>query len=119
MRLPLTLRLIAAILRSTVLAFAITMAGWLIFVPATAAEIRALGGTVQPVALAQMRAARALLHFAPNRSAQFLSRASRGQMSPELIGMLLRQVAAEPGAQDGPPDANRVDGAKFVTITQP
>lgn len=124
MRLPLTFRLIFHSLRSIWLAVFLTIAAWLIFVPATQAERAALGDSPiahTSLALAQMRVARVVVHFAPERAAAMLSRASNGEISPELAGMLLRQIANGPQMQkmpEQPQEGRRVGGAKFVTVDE-
>ena len=122
MRLPLTLRLIFHSLRSGMLALTITLLGWLIFVPATAAERAALGaaiGTERPEGLLQMRLAQAMVHFAPDRAARLLSRASKGEISPQLAGIILRQIASGQAVAPPPEPARSAGGAKFVQTGQP
>ncbi|WP_439156476.1 hypothetical protein [Yoonia sp.] len=120
MRLPLTLRLIYYGFRSAMVAFSLAMAGWVTLVPATAAErdaLRAPIGADRPDGLTQLRIARAMVHFAPERSARLLSRSSNGELSPELAGMVLRDIAA--GAPDipaDPPPDQQTGGAKFIRV---
>ncbi|WP_019956041.1 hypothetical protein [Yoonia vestfoldensis] len=121
MRLPLTLRLIFHGLRGVMLALTITLLGWVTLVPATAAERAALNaplGATSPDGLLELRIARAMIHFAPERSAQMLSRASNGEISPELAEMILRDIAF--GTQDVPssatPPERQTGGARFVTV---
>jgi hypothetical protein len=120
MRLPLTLRLIFHGLRGAMLALTITLLGWVTLVPATAAERAALNapqGTASPDGLLELRIARAMVHFAPARSARMLSRASDGEISPELAGMILRDIAAgTTNVPDAPEPAREAGGAKFVTV---
>ena len=131
MRLPLTLRLVYHAARAGSLALIFMIAGWLLLVPASPSERQALGaqfGDDSPVGLTQMRIARAMVHFAPDYAARRLSRASGGTISPELAGMLLRDVAKGPAARNAAfesvtqPEAaaplsqqRRTSGAKFVT----
>ena len=121
---PLTLRLIFHSLRSAWVATLLALTAWVGLASATPEERAALGaqiGTERPAGLVQMRIARAMVHFAPDRAARMLSDASQGRISPELAGMLLRDLASGPAsaADPGPrPVANggpdRPDGAKFV-----
>jgi len=119
---PLTFRLIFHGLRSIWIAVFLAVAAWLIFVPATQAERAALGNS--PVArtslsLAQMRVARIMVHFAPERAALLLSRSSNGEISPELASLMLNQIANGPQVQTIPrePQQGRSGGgAKFVTV---
>ena len=119
MRLPLTLRLMFHGLRSAMVALMIGLLGWVIFVPATAAERQALRsgiGVERPDGLVEMRIARAMVHFAPDRAARMLSRASKGELSPELAGMILRQIAAGPASAEPPAPEPRTGSAKFVQV---
>lgn len=123
---PLTLRIVFHSLRCGWLAVMIAMAAWLGLAAATPEERAALGAQVgeeRPRGLVQMRVARAMVHFAPDRAAVFLSEASDGEISPELAGMMLRHMAAGPVAQQtafddmvAAPQATdrRAGGAKFV-----
>jgi hypothetical protein len=129
MRLPLTLRLAYHGFRSGMTGLLIALFGWLAFVPATPQERAALGagiGVERPIGLPQMRMARALVYFAPDRAARMMSDASNGQISPQLAGMLLRDLAAGPVQQreafervvnapeGGQTSAREAGGAKFV-----
>ncbi len=124
---PLTLRLIFHSVRSAWVAALIALTAWVGLASATPEEQAALGaqiGSERPTGLVQMRIARAMVHFAPDRAAQMLSDASKGEISPELAGMLLRDMAKGPvagqaafdemsmPASDGSPQ--RPDGAKFI-----
>lgn len=119
---PLTFRLLFHGLRSLWIAVILAMGIWLMFVPATQAERTTLGNSPvaqSSLALAQMRIARVVVHFAPERAAQMLSRASDGEISPEFAGMLLRQIANGPQMEtipDAVPEGRSVGGAKFVTV---
>ncbi len=119
---PLTFRLIFHGLRSIWIAVFLAIAAWLIFVPATQAERAALGNATladSSMALAQMRVARVVVHFAPERAAKMLSRASGGEYSEEFAGMVLRQLANGPQVQSTPeplPEDRSAGGAKFVTV---
>lgn len=120
MRLPLTLRLIYHGVRSAMVAFSLAMMGWVTLMPATAAErdaLRAPIGADRPDGLTQLRIARAMVHFAPERSARLLSRASNGELSPELAGMLLRGIATgAPDMPDEPPPDRQTGDAKFIRV---
>ena len=118
---PLTLRLIFHGIRSVWIAALLALIAWLTLVPATQAERAALGDGIaqaQPLGLAQMRVARAMVHFAPEYAAQMLSRATQGEISPELAGMLLRHIAAGPNTRVTQPNGSSRDagGAKFVQV---
>lgn len=116
---PLTLRLIFHGVHGAMLALTITLLGWVTLVPANAVERNALNAPVgadRPEGLLQLRIARAMLHFAPERSAQLLSRVSGGELSPELAGMLLRDIAAGVPPPDTPPPDQQIGGANFVTV---
>lgn len=122
MHLPLTLRLMFHGLRSAMVALMIALLGWVIFVPASAAERAALGsgiGVERPDGLTEMRIARAMVHFAPDRAARMLSRASKGELSPELAGLILRQIAAGPASVEPPAPEPRTGSAKFVQVERP
>ncbi len=130
MRLPLTLRIAYHGFRAGMTGLLVALIAWLVFIPATPQERAALGagiGQERPVGLPQMRMARALVHFAPDRAARMLSRASNGEISPQLAGMLLRDLAAGPVQRKeafervvvAPPEpdqapARQVGGAKFL-----
>jgi hypothetical protein len=120
MQMPLTLRLIFHGLRGIMLALTITLLGWVLLVPATAAERAALNaplGAPSPDGLLELRIARAMIHFAPERSARMLSRASDGEISPELAAMILRDIATgTQDAVDDPAPPRRAIGAKVVTV---
>jgi hypothetical protein len=93
---PFTLRLAFHVFRAAMLALTLTIAAWVMILPATPAERGALGaqiGTQRPDGLIQMRVAQAIVHFAPNRAARMISRSSNGEISEELAGMLLRDLA--------------------------
>ncbi len=124
---PLTLRLIFHSVRSAWVAALIALTAWVGLASATPEERSALGaqvGSERPTGLVQMRIARAMVHFAPDRAAQMVSDASKGEISPELAGMLLRDMAKGPvagqaafegmtrPASAGTPD--RPNSAKFV-----
>ncbi len=117
---PLTLRLIFHGLRGALLALTITLLGWVTLVPATAAERAALNaplGATSPDGLLELRIARAMIHFAPERSAAMLSRASGGEITPELAALILRDIAGEtPAPPDTPASERQAGGAKFVTV---
>lgn len=120
---PLTLRLLFHGFRSMWLAAFLALAAWLIFVPASPAERAALDNSAladNRLSLAQMRFARAVVHFAPNRAAAMISRASNGEISTEYAGMLLRDLASGgPQMQtqpDTPASTRDAGGAKFVTV---
>lgn len=117
---PLTLRLIFHIVRGAMLALAMTLLGWVALVPATAAERDALNAPVgddRPEGLLPLRIARAMVHFAPERSARLLSRASGGEMSSELAGMILQDIAAgAPYTPASPEPEQQIGGAKFITV---
>ncbi|MEL6682043.1 MAG: hypothetical protein AAFQ09_05295 [Pseudomonadota bacterium] len=96
---PFTFRLLFHSLRSLWIAGALAIIAWLVFVPPSEAERAAIGNgplAASPVAIAQMRVARVIVHVAPKRAAQLLSRASGGEISPEFAGMLLREMARQP-----------------------
>ncbi len=130
MRLPLTLRIAYHGFRAGMTGLLVALIAWLVFIPATPQERAALGagiGQERPVGLPQMRMARALVHFAPDRAARMLSRASNGEISPQLAGMLLRDLAAGPVQRKeafervvvAPPNPDQaptrqVGGAKFL-----
>lgn len=120
MQMPLTLRLIFHGLRGVMLALTITLVGWVTLVPATAAERAALNApsaVESPDGLLVLRIARAMIHFAPERSARMLSRATDGEISPELAALILRDIAAgAPERPDAPAPARQTGGAKFVTV---
>ncbi|WP_296423146.1 hypothetical protein [Yoonia sp.] len=119
MQLPLTLRIAFHGLRSLWLAVFITLAGWIAFVPATADERSALGariGDARPPGLVPLRTARAMVRLAPDRAARLLSRASNGELSPELAAMLLRDIAKGQHLQPPPGPSDPVGGAKFIQV---
>lgn len=96
---PLTLRLIFHSFRSVMLGLMIMLVGWVGLTPATPNERQALGarpGEERPQGLVAMRVAQAFVHFAPDRAATMLSDASNGEISAELAGMMLRQMAKGP-----------------------
>lgn len=121
MRLPLTLRVAFYAVRYGIMALTLTLAAWVLLVPASQAErqaLRAPVGEARPEGLTGMRIARAMVHFAPNRAAKLLARASDGELSEELAGMMLRQLAAgvpaDPTAE--PAVATAPGGARFIMV---
>lgn len=125
---PFTLRLAYHIVSGAMLALTLTLTAWVAILPATPAErsaLRAPIGTERPAGLMQMRVARAFVHFAPDRAARLLSRSSNGEISEELAGMLLRDLA-KGSASDDPNSQNTVTAtpttrsgdttAKFVQV---
>ncbi|MDX8353913.1 hypothetical protein [Cognatiyoonia sp. IB215182] len=123
---PLTFRLLFHGIRSLWVAALLALIAWLTLVPASQAERAALGNDPlarTSFALSQMRIARIVVHFAPERAANLLSRASGGDISPELAGMLLRDIARN-NTQENPQfevvgttsNTRSVGGAKFVTV---
>ncbi len=123
---PLTFRLLFHGVRSVWVAGALALIVWLTMVPASQAERAALGRSIippSPFSLAQMRIARVFVHVAPERAAQLVSRASDGAVSPELAGMMLRDMAGDVTGQFPQVDTlqtvdtgRSVGGAKFVTV---
>ncbi|KJZ20704.1 hypothetical protein [Loktanella sp. S4079] len=118
---PLTLRVIFHGIRSAWVGLMIMVIGWIGFVPATPVERSALRspiGVERPAGLIPMRIARAMVHFAPDRAARLLSEASDGEISPELAGMMLRQIAkGNPADQTDTTINNRgINGPKFITV---
>lgn len=124
---PLTLRLIFHSLRGAMLALMMALTAWVALTPASAAERAALGarlGEDRPDGLVPMRVARAFVHFAPERAAQMLSDASNGEISKELAGMMLRDLAkGQLTNEQSPPDSaltssgrENTTGAKFIQI---
>ena len=124
---PFTLRLIFHTVRSAWVAALLAITAWVGLASATPEERAALGaqiGTERPDGLVQMRIARAMVHFAPDRAARMLSDASKGEISPGLAGMLLRDLAKGPVAGQAAFDEmsiptadgsqQRPDGAKFI-----
>ena len=120
---PFTFRFIFHSLRGVWLAILMAVLGYLTLVPATQAEKAALGNhplATSPIALAQMRIARLVVHVAPAQAATMVSYATGGEISPELAGMLLRDIAN--GPRDITPQAEAYQpvrsagGAKFVTV---
>ncbi len=118
---PLTLRLMFHSIRSAWVGLMIMVVGWIWLVPATAVERSALSsplGVERPEGLTSMRVARAMVHFAPERAARMLSNSSNGEISPELAGMMLRQIAkgTQPAATPTETNTRPTGGAKFVTV---
>lgn len=122
---PLTFRLLFHGFRSLWVATFLALAAWLMLVPASQAERAALGNDPlarTSFALAQMRVARVVVYVAPERAANLLSRATGGDISPELAGMLLRDMArntkTDPQYESVETNGTTrsVGGAKFVTV---
>ncbi|MEL6840763.1 MAG: hypothetical protein AAFP85_15855 [Pseudomonadota bacterium] len=120
---PLTFRLLFHGARSIWIAILLALVVWLTMVPASRAERAALGDgplAATPLSLAQMRIARVVVHFAPEQAARLLSRASGGDISPELAGMFLRDMARGRGEANPEVETTKstrsVGGAKFVTV---
>jgi len=122
LQLPLTLRLVFHGIRSAWVGLMIMVIGWIGLVPATAVERSALSaplGVERPEGLTSMRVARAMVHFAPERAARMLSDSTNGEISPELAGMMLRQIAEGNPAEVAPSPETQgrsIDGPKFVTV---
>ena len=125
---PLTLRLIYHSVRSAWVAVLIALTAWVGLAEATSEERAALGaqiGAERPAGLVQMRVARAMVHFAPDRAALMLSNASNGEISPQLAGMLLDMAKGPVAGQAAfdamarPPESTaprQSGGAKFVQV---
>ena len=130
MRLPLTLRILFHALRSFWAAGVLALFAWVFLASASPQERQGLGaqaGTDRPTGLIPMRAARLLVHIAPDRTARMMSLASGGEVSPEFARAMLQGIAtgrgpdpvitAEAAPQDAP--SRMADGAKFVQVDQP
>ena len=121
-RLPLTIRIAFYAVRAAWTALIIAAIAWIWLVPASAIERNALNakiGQERPVGLSAMRIARVMVHFAPDRAARMLSDASDGELSPELAGMLLRQIASGHPEQPVTPaddETPNTGGAKFIRV---
>ncbi len=105
---PLTLRLIFHTIRAAWLGVILMLSIWVLLVPASAHERDALGASVgekRPAGLMVLRIARSMVHFAPDRAARLLSSMSKGEISPELAGMMLRDIANGPAANKAASDA--------------
>lgn len=128
MHLPLTIRVFYHGLRSVAQAIAITLLGWVIFVPATEKERAALGVTndnTRPYGLAEMRIAQVMMDFAPQRFARLVSMASNGELSPDFAELIMRKIAsgdvpqpAQTAQQPADPAGRGPNGSKFVTINR-
>ncbi|MDO6588905.1 hypothetical protein DS901_14050 [Loktanella sp. D2R18] len=122
LRAPLTLRLAFHAVRAAWVGLILFIVAWIWLVPATPMERDALSAPIginRPEGLTAMRIARAMVHFAPERAAKLLSDASNGDISPELAGMLLRQVASgapqPPATAPQPALGDDIDGPKFIS----
>lgn len=127
MQIPLTFRLIYYGLRAMLRAGLLFFCAWLIFIPATAEEARALGApadTAFPLGMAQMRTARALLALAPERSYALLAFASGGELHPLMVKLVLTELAsgrAVPGrasqsALPAPQTDRAITGPRFIKV---
>ena len=77
-------------------------------------------GVERPEGLTAMRIARAMVHFAPERAAKLLSDSTNGELSPQLAGMLLRQIAngtpQAPVSNAPPALGDDIDGPRFIRV---
>ncbi|MCK0096571.1 hypothetical protein MWU60_13400 [Yoonia sp. F2084L] len=97
MKLPFTLRLVYHTARATVRAGLLAVLAWLIFVPATATEVTALGardGTQYPAGLRTMRVARVVVAVAPPRTYDMIAMVVGPDISPLMIRLAMTQMAA-------------------------
>lgn len=70
---------------------------WLVFIPATASEVTALGardGTQYPTGLRTMRVARVVVAVAPDRTYDMISIVVGRDISPLMIRIAMTQMAA-------------------------
>ena len=111
-RFPITLRFLFYGFRAVSLSLLLMVVAWIALVPASAVERHALGAQIggeRPQGLVTMRAARAMVHFAPERAARMLSRTSDGEISVELAGQILRALADGTFARQGQTPASDDD----------
>jgi len=125
---PLTLRLLFHGFRSIMLGLTIMLVGWMSLTPATPDESAALGSDIKenrPEGLVQMRIARALIYFVPNRAAKMLSFSSGGEISVETAEFALNEIAQGPASREPTaapeiapedPAVRQISGAKFVKV---
>ncbi|MDP5085106.1 MAG: hypothetical protein NWQ23_06770 [Yoonia sp.] len=97
MQMPFTLRLIYHSFRAIVRAGFVLMLAWIIFIPANANEVTALGareGTQYPEGLRIMRTARVVVAVAPQRAYDLIATMIGPNMSPVLVQIGINQLAA-------------------------
>ena len=119
MKLPFTLRIAYYAFRATIRAGLILMIAWLIFIPANATEVAALGareGTQYPTGLRSMRVAKIIVKAAPPQAYELIAMAMGPEISPLLVQIAMVQMAAGnvlPESTRRTP-ANAVDSARDI-----
>ncbi|MEO1637817.1 MAG: hypothetical protein AAFU41_01050 [Pseudomonadota bacterium] len=127
MQIPLTFRLVYHTVRSAIRAALLFFCAWLVFIPATAAEVEALGaqpGTQYPPGLRPMRSARAFVAIAPDRAYSLLATASGQDISPLFVRLIMVEVAsgraaaaAAASTAESPAQNTRdIDGPRFIQV---
>jgi hypothetical protein len=97
LRIPLTFRLVFYSFRAIVSASLILFCAWLVFVPANAKELAALGAqpeTSYPPGLRPMRAAKAIVAVAPSYTYTLAARVIGPQTPAIAIQFMMTQMAA-------------------------
>lgn len=127
MKLPFTLRLAYYSFRATLRAGLVLFLAWLVFIPANAEEVGALGaeaGTQYPQGLRMMRTARVVVAIAPQRSYDIIAMMVGPDMSPVLVQIGFRQMAAGyvlPAASQEPQvpafeSSRDIQGPRFIQV---
>lgn len=104
-------------LRRCGLAIMITLSGWVLYVPATAAEHAILKGAenqTRPGGLMELRIAQMKVDFAPEKCAYLWRMIRKGELTPDFANMIQRRIASAKVGTESP-----ASGAKFVPVGRP
>ncbi len=127
MKLPFTLRLALYSLRAAVRAGLLFTLAWVVFIPANAREVDALGateGTQYPAGLRMMRTAQVVVTVAPQRTYDIIAAMLGPNMSPVLVQIGFQQMAAGnvlPASSQDPiipafESSRDIEGPRFIQV---
>ena len=127
MKMPFTLRLAYHGVRATVRAGLLFLLAWIFLIPASAAEVTALGareGNTYPPGLRMMRAAKVVVTVAPDRTYDMMAMVLPQDVAPLMVRIAMTQMAngyvlpastrVDPNAP--PPSARDIEGPRFITV---
>lgn len=127
LKVPFTLRLAYHGFRATLRAGLLFLCAWVLLIPATAAEVTALGtkdGATYPTGLRVMRVAKVVVAVAPPRAYDLIAMGLQQDISPFMVRIAMAQMAAGhvlPAStrDNGAPtsDSRRdIDGPRFIKV---
>lgn len=124
---PFTLRLAYHSFRATVRAGLLLALAWLFLIPASAAELQALGAaedTQFPLGLRMMRTAKIVVTIAPDRTYDLIAMVAGPDISPLLVRVAMVQMASgnvlpasmTRGNSDARESARDIEGPRFIQV---